>query len=732
MNGAHLHRARLARRLLLKPLQLAIHLADEARARRAERPAVTPEAKASAEVSGPLEPGISIVIPERANPNLLEDCLRSAITACRFLSEPTEIIVVVNGSPAADYELLRAELPEVRWQFFVEGLGYSGAIRAGLRAARFGWVYLLNNDMVLDSHALAEVARWRATRVFAIASQIFFSDTTRRREETGWADLRLENGLLDIFERTPEDDRSVRGNLYAGGGSSLFQKHLLQRFMGGVDPYSPFYWEDVEWGTRAQRLGYDVLFCPTSKTWHRHRGTVGKLYAAAEIDRIFARNRILFHLRNLDRLVDRGALFRAMLAIDRRSFLELVRPRQVLGVLRTRLELAKWGIDDSLLPYATAARFQRPPSLRERPRVLVVSPYAMLPPKHGSAVRTMRLLREIARTHDIIVVSDEPVSYDKLRQADLVDLHSLHPIGGRPEQSINACDRIDRIRTHSHPLLCDMVHKRIACDHPAIVQIEHVELSALAARGKAGAPWCLHLQDVLIAADGSEADRIERQMTALHDCVVACSEEDAALIEHPATLVLPACADFELAAYRPSPVEPRLLFLGPFRYPPNLLGIRAFLDQVWPRLLEELPGAQLDIFGGDEGPTIAAADRRFSQRGIRVRPFVAQPRAALDACALTVNPIQGNRGSALKVIESLAAGRVCITTEEGARGFRKAGFRSLIGVQGVADMLGPVLTLLRDTSARHALEYPDAKVLARFRWSDAARRLTEHWATAHG
>jgi len=32
----------------------------------------------------------------------------------------------------------------------------------------------------------------------------------------------------------------------------------------------------------------------------------------------------------------------------------------------------------------------------------------------------------------------------------------------------------------------------------------------------------------------------------------------------------------------------------------------------------------------------------------QVRPFVANPRAALDACALTINPIRGNRGSAVK------------------------------------------------------------------------------------
>lgn len=724
--------ASVARDLLLRPLRFAFDRIDQARAKRDERRALEGGTSApTKEVTRPAE-GISVVVPERANVALLGECLRSALAACRALAEPSEILVVVHGSPAADYQPLRAELPAVRWLFFREDPGHWGAIRAGARAARYDWMYLLSSNAVLDPHALGEAARWRAPRVFAVASQIFFADPAWHREETGWVDLRIENGLLDFFGRAPQDDRTVRGNLCAGSGSSLFQKRLLQRLMGPFDPYSTFAWAGAEWGTRAQRLGYDVLFCPASKAWRRHAATVGRLHEASDVDRVLARDRTLFHLRNIDRLISRDALFEQMLAIDSRSFLELIRPRQSVGILRARFELASNGIDDSMLPYVTAARFARPPGLPERPRVLAVSPYSMLPPKHGSAVRTMKLLREIAGTHDVVLVSDEPASYDKLSEPDLQALVALHPVGGRVESTTDACVRIDRIRNHSHQLLRDMVHKRIACDAPAVVLVEHVELSALVTQGKRGVPWCLHLQDVLIEGDGSEADRLERKLTSLHDTVVVCSEEDAALVDHPAALVLPACADFDPAAYRPSPAETRLLFLGPFRYPPNLIGIRTFLEQVWPLLLEEIPDAQLDILGGDEGPAVAAGERCFRQPGVRLRPFVAQTRAALDACALTINPIRGNRGSAVKVIESLAAGRICVSTFEGARGFRSAGFRSLVEVPSVAEMLVPLRRLLRDAPARHALEPADADVMEGFSLTAAAARLARHWEKAGG
>src|SRR6266478_6272331 len=116
-------------------------------------------------------PGISIVIPERANPGLLEKCIESVEAACVGLTEPFEIIVVASGSPPTSYGEILSRHPQVRWMFFRKPLWFSGAVRRGLRAARFDWVYLLNNDMTVDPDALKALLKWRRPRVFAISSQ---------------------------------------------------------------------------------------------------------------------------------------------------------------------------------------------------------------------------------------------------------------------------------------------------------------------------------------------------------------------------------------------------------------------------------------------------------------------------------------------------------------------------------------------------------------------------------
>jgi GT2 family glycosyltransferase len=245
----------------------------------------------------PLAPGLSVLIPERDNVQELSDCLASVRAAAVQWLEPIEVIVMVNGAPAAAYASLQEQHPGVHWQFSGEPLGFGGAVRRGLRLARFDWVYLLNSDMVLESGAFEEAGRCRHAGIFSVASQIVLKDETRFRDETNWTRLFIEDGLVTTHDRIPRSGEIVDG-FYAGGGASLFQTQLLRRF-ARVSAYHPFYWEDVEWGWRARKLGYGSVFCPRSVAHHTQRSTINRYFPPEEIDRVLLRNRFLFQLRNL-------------------------------------------------------------------------------------------------------------------------------------------------------------------------------------------------------------------------------------------------------------------------------------------------------------------------------------------------------------------------------------------------------------------------------------------------
>ena len=240
--------------------------------------------------------GVSVVIPERDNVAELTACLAALSASARHWDEPVETLAVVNGAADWRYRELQVLYPEVRWQFHAEPLGFGGAIKLGLRRARYDWVYLLNSDVVLEEDALAAAGRHRDPSVFSIASQILLKDATRFRDETNLTSLFIQDGLVITHDLIPRSTRTVE-HFYAGGGASLFQTGLLRQFLD-AEAYHPFYWEDVEWGWRARKLGYRSLFCAESVARHTQRATIARYFSPAEIETVVERNRLLFQLRN--------------------------------------------------------------------------------------------------------------------------------------------------------------------------------------------------------------------------------------------------------------------------------------------------------------------------------------------------------------------------------------------------------------------------------------------------
>ena len=244
-----------------------------------------------------LGPGLSVIIPERNNVRELSACLAGLHESARLWPEPLEVHVVVNGSGPGQYQELRARYPRVRWQVHPLPLGFCGAIRAGLSEAHFDWVYLMNSDVRLDADALRAAAGYRDPQVFSIASQIVLKDPTRFRDETNLTTLFLDKGLVTIHDLIPKSAGIVE-HFYAGGGASMFQRRVLAQVLD-EKAYHPAYWEDVEWGWRARKLGYRSVFCGASVAHHTQGATISRCYSAAEIETIVARNRLLFQLRNV-------------------------------------------------------------------------------------------------------------------------------------------------------------------------------------------------------------------------------------------------------------------------------------------------------------------------------------------------------------------------------------------------------------------------------------------------
>jgi glycosyltransferase involved in cell wall biosynthesis len=253
-----------------------------------------------------------------------------------------------------------------------------------------------------------------------------------------------------------------------------------------------------------------------------------------------------------------------------------------------------------------------------------------------------------------------------------------------------------------------------------LVQIEYGELLGLIEQRKQAIPWVVTLHDVLRSETGETAeDRFEAGLIAQCDAVIVCSTEDAALVQHKNVAVVPNAAELP-SQYTPSPNKCSLLFVGPFRYKPNLQGILSFLEIVYPTLRSDLGDLELVILGGPNANALANLNAAFQQPGVRVVDHVHNVGPWYDRCSVTINPVSKIRGSSIKVLESIAAGRVCVSTASGARGFRDLPHVGLVVVPEIGDFVAVLRDLLRDVDRRHLLEKPTEEVRRVISWDRSA------------
>lgn len=110
-----------------------------------------------------------------------------------------------------------------------------------------------------------------------------------------------------------------------------------------------------------------------------------------------------------------------------------------------------------------------------------------------------------------------------------------------------------------------------------------------------------------------------------------------------------------------------LLFVGSLWYAPNREGIDRFLARCWPAIKAVQPQARLQLVGAAPLAMRQAWERH---PGVSAPGFVDDLDEAYRNAAFTIAPIYSGGGTNIKILESLAYGRACVTTPHGAGAFQ--------------------------------------------------------------
>ena len=248
-------------------------------------------------------PLATIVIVNWDGKHLLAECLPSVIEAVKCSGGKHEILVVDNGSTDESVRFVQERFPQVQVLALDRNYGFGEGNNKAARQVRTDVIVFLNNDMTVDCGFLAPLlAPFSDESVFAVTSQIFFADPTRRREETGNTRARFEHGLFYFWH---DEIGSRHENLeaipvfWAGGGCCAVDRKKFQA-LGGFDRlYAPFYLEDTDLSYRSWKRGWKCLVAPASRVVHKHRGTSRAKFGDRFVDTTIRKNIYLFIWKNV-------------------------------------------------------------------------------------------------------------------------------------------------------------------------------------------------------------------------------------------------------------------------------------------------------------------------------------------------------------------------------------------------------------------------------------------------
>jgi GT2 family glycosyltransferase len=213
-----------------------------------------------------------------------EDTERCLDALERVDEPPVRVVCVDNGSTDGSVEAVRDRHPETHLIENGRNLGFAGGCNVGIRWAvdqGAEWVVLVNNDALIAPDAIAGFASVAEQRPDAgvLAGKLYRAD---RPDRIWYAGQRFVASLGYSGRHRGEDRRDapryerLSPTDRANGALMAISRATIER-VGMLDEQLFAYVEDVDYSLRARADGFEVLFVPSARAWHR----VGASSAAA-------------------------------------------------------------------------------------------------------------------------------------------------------------------------------------------------------------------------------------------------------------------------------------------------------------------------------------------------------------------------------------------------------------------------------------------------------------------
>ena len=217
-------------------------------------------------------PFVSVVL---LNHNGLEHLKTALPSILRTNYSNYETVLVDNGSSDGSTEFVRRNFPSVKIVRSKRNIGAAGGYNLGISNAKGKYVAVLNNDIEVDSEWLQPLVKiLEESPDVAGVDAKYLNYYDRKRFDSSAAAGRLLDFLGNCFARgVNEEDRGQYDEITRiFTCCTLFRREVLEE-VGLFDQDFFYGYEDADLSWRVILRGYQILYVPSSRIYHKSGGT---------------------------------------------------------------------------------------------------------------------------------------------------------------------------------------------------------------------------------------------------------------------------------------------------------------------------------------------------------------------------------------------------------------------------------------------------------------------------
>jgi glycosyltransferase involved in cell wall biosynthesis len=169
------------------------------------------------------------------------------------------------------------------------------------------------------------------------------------------------------------------------------------------------------------------------------------------------------------------------------------------------------------------------------------------------------------------------------------------------------------------------------------------------------------------------------------------------------------------------PKDPTVLFVGTFKWLPNIDAVEFLVEKIWPLVIKQLPNAQLKIVGFSPSVKILSYGKESS---ITVDGAVADIRDAYATAHVLLAPIRSGKGTRYKILEAMATSTPIVATNLAVEGIGIVHGENALTSDDPQTLADLTVSVLKDKKLQKKLaENSLALVNSKFNWKAISAEL---------